>query len=82
MSNKDMPAIERLLIAEIQQLEKKLARQQRSDLKEFTKAALQGLCSNSSPVILDFSRENIAEIAVKFAEAALAELNKQPGGEV
>lgn len=70
-----MNASEQLLIAEIQHLEKKLNRQHRSDLREFTKVALQGLCANN--YYTGDKPESIAELAVNIAEAALAELERR-----
>ncbi len=66
---------EQLLIAEIQHLEKKLNRQHRSDLREFTMAALQGLCAN--PKYAGSELRLIVGASVQFAEAALAELEKR-----
>lgn len=62
-------------------MELKLVAPAPSDLKDFTKAAMQGLCSNSvfnSPVGADQTPEGVvAQIAVSIARATLSELQKQ-----
>lgn len=75
--SKEVTESERLLLAEIQQLEKKLNRQHRGDLREFTKAAMQGLCGSSNPASLGWGTNEFAKWSVNIARATLAELERQ-----
>jgi hypothetical protein len=84
MSNKDMPEgnsllqktydlIDRVSQSEnIRKLEQKIKEIERRDLKDFTRAALQGLCSDGG--VAAFGPSGVAKLAIEVAEAALSEL--------
>jgi hypothetical protein len=84
MSNKDMPKgklspqkayaiIDRIFQSEnIRKIEEEKKQAKLRDLKDFTMAALTGLCANGE--MAAFGSLGVAKIAVEAAEAALAEL--------
>lgn len=61
------------MIENLKKIEAKAARER--DLKEFTKAALQGLCAN--PDLTHTPAIDLGYKAVDYAEAALAELERR-----
>lgn len=79
MNNKDMPAYPET--SEVEQWDDRKDIQRKEDLKEFTKAALQGLCANSDLLKhyhdIQLYKPDIAKLAAELAEAALAELEKR-----
>lgn len=85
MNNKDIPAytgtkdkefLKRLNAAKAEELADRRSR----DLMDLTKAAITGLCSGRDLNMNGREIEAIASNARQIAEAALAELDKQPGG--
>ena len=69
------------LIAKIKTLEAKVKRLQQAKLDKFAGQAMQGFCANPRQYLIEYPHEEMAQMAVKQAQALIEALNEGKGSD-